>query len=58
MNQKNTLYKAYLEKLDAMKNGTNMFNGVGSESEDEVSTTTKVINNNKDDVDLSWLDNL
>ena len=51
-------YKAYLDKLDSMKSGSNMFNGVGSESDDEVTTTTKVIRNDGDDVDLSWLENL
>lgn len=52
-------YKAYLEKLDAMKNGANMFSGVGSSSDEEISTTDKVIHNNEgNDVDLSWLDNI
>ena len=51
-------YKAYLDKLESMKNGSNMFNGIGSKSEDVVSTTDKVIHNTKDDVDLSWLDSL
>lgn len=55
-------YKAYLDKLDAMKNGANLFSGVGNNSEDNentVSTTDKVIHNkDKDNVDLSWLDNI
>lgn len=52
-------YKAYLDKLDAMKNGANMFSGVGSGSEDEVPTTNKDIHQKDDgNVDLSWLDSI
>ena len=52
-------YKAYLDKLDAMKSGANMFNGVGSGSEDEVPTTNKDIQQKSDgNVDLSWLDSI
>ena len=52
-------YKAYLDKLDAMKSGANMFNGVGSGSEDEVPTTNKDIHQKSDgNVDLSWLDSI
>lgn len=51
-------YKAYLEKLDAAKSGANMYSGVGTAS-DDVSATDKVIcNNDKDNVDLSWLDSI
>ena len=51
-------YKAYLEKLDAAKSGANMYSGVGTAS-DDVSSTDKVIcNNDKDNVDLSWLDSI
>lgn len=50
-------YKAYLEKLDAAKNGS-MYNGVGSDSEDTIPTTDKVIHKDKDNVDLSWLDSI
>lgn len=50
-------YKAYLDKLDAAKNGS-MYNGVGSNSYDEIHTTNKEINKDKDNVDLSWLDNI
>lgn len=45
-------YKAYLEKFEAAKNGTDLFAGVGS---DTVSSS-KVINNNE--IDLSWLDSI
>ena len=51
-------YKAYLDKLDAMKNGS-MYNGIGSESEDTVATTNKDIHNKSDEnIDLSWLDSI
>ena len=52
-------YKAYLDKLEEMKDGTDMFNGIGSNTENEV-ISTKPINNNKNsaEVDLSWLDSL
>ena len=51
-------YKAYLDKLDAMKNGS-MYNGIGSESEDVVATTNKDIHNKSDEnIDLSWLDSI
>jgi hypothetical protein len=50
-------YKAYLDKLDAMKSGSDMFSNVGSDSDDELIITDKVINNNnKETPDLSWLD--
>lgn len=46
-------YKQYLERLEAQKNGEDMFGGVG----DSVADTDKVICN-KEDVDLSWLNDL
>lgn len=50
-------YKEYLDKYEQQKNGTDMFNGVGSSVSSN--TTDKPIQNNKnDDIDLSWLDNL
>ena len=49
-------YKAYLEKLDAAKNGLNLFAGIGSEIDNNVVVTDKVIH--KNDIDLSWLDNI
>lgn len=52
-------YKAYLDRLDALKNDANIFSGVGSDSEETISTTDKVICKGKDnDVDLSWLDSI
>lgn len=51
-------YKAYLDKLDIAKNGS-IYNGVGSNSEDETPTTKKDIHQKSDgNVDLSWLDNI
>ena len=47
-------YKAYLEKFEAAQKGEDMFAGVGS----NMSTSSNVINNKNDEVDLSWLDNI
>lgn len=47
-------YGEYLKRLEAAKNGEDMFSGVGG-------VTTKssdVIENKKNEVDLSWLDNI
>jgi len=43
-------YKAYLEKFEAAQNNTDMFGGLLG------STTSKVIDNKNDEIDLSWLD--
>ena len=54
-------YAAYLEKLEAKKNGADLFNGIGSDISDNATTTSKVICNksdNNNDIDLSWLDAL
>jgi hypothetical protein len=49
-------YKAYLDKLEAAQNGSDMFSGLlGSNT---VSSSSNVINNKSDDLDLSWLENL
>lgn len=50
-------YKEYLEKLDAQKNGTDLFSGVGENADNDwfASVSTK---NNHDEIDLSWLDNI
>lgn len=44
-------YKSYLEKLEASKNG-DIFGNVG------VSTSSNVISNKSDELDLSWLNNI
>lgn len=46
-------YGEYLKKLEASKNGTDMFSGIGS-----ATTSSNVIENKKDEVDLSWLNNI
>ena len=46
-------YKAYLEKFEASKN--DMFSGLLG---DNTSSSSNVINNKNDEVDLSWLDNI
>lgn len=49
-------YKAYLEKLEASQNGSGLFSGLlGGNT---VTSSSKVINNKNDDLDLSWLDNI
>lgn len=50
-------YKKYLEKLEASKNGLDVFSGVGSQSDDIVKTN-KSINNTDEELDLSWLDDI
>jgi hypothetical protein len=47
-------YKAYLEKFEAAQKGEDMFSGIGGST----ATSSKVIENNANEVDLSWLDNL
>lgn len=49
-------YDDYCKRLEAAKNGTDLFDGLGS---DNVSTSSSnVINNKSDEVDLSWLDQI
>lgn len=48
-------YKAYLDKLEAVQNGSDMFAGIGL-GVDTVSSSNKIIRNNNNEVDLSWLD--
>lgn len=52
-------YQKYLERLDAMKNGVNIFDGIGSEADSNIASTNNVVcDKNKNDIDLSWLDNI
>lgn len=48
-------YKAYLDKLEAAQNGSDLFSGLGN-SDSVTYETNKVAYNNN--VDLSWLDNI
>lgn len=48
-------YKAYLEKFEAAQKNDDMFGGLLG---DTVSSSSKVIDNKNDDLDLSWLDNI
>ena len=49
-------YKAYLEKFEAAQKGEDMFDGLlGSNSS---ASSSKVIENKNDEIDLSWLDNI
>jgi RecB family exonuclease len=48
-------YKAYLDKLEAAKNGQDMFSGlIGSSTV----SSKEITNNKKGEIDLSWLDNI
>lgn len=48
-------YKAYLEKFEAAQKGEDMFTGLLGSS---TSSSSNVINNKSDEIDLSWLDNI
>ena len=50
-------YKEYLDKLEEMQNGLDLFSGVGTNIENEVSDAIP-LRNKKSEIDLSWLDNL
>lgn len=45
-------YKEYLEKLEAQKNGQNLFNNIGG---DNIVVSSNI---NKNDIDLSWLNEI
>lgn len=47
-------YGEYLKRLEAAKNGEDMFSGVGGVT----TNSSDVIENKKNEVDLSWLDNI
>lgn len=50
-------YKAYLDKLEAAKNGQDTFLGVGTDCDIEISVKEdKVKHKKENNVDLSWLD--
>lgn len=54
-------YKAYLDKLEKMKNGQDTFGGVGSDTDEpvvSVSVGNVTKNTENEEIDLSWLDNL
>ncbi len=55
-------YKAYLDKLEAAKNGEDTFGGIGTECNDteilQKDKTNKGKHQNTEEVDLSWLDEL
>lgn len=51
-------YKSYLDKLEAQKNGSDIFGGLLNDSENDVVTSQDICNNSNDEVDLSWLDEL
>ena len=51
-------YAAYLDKLEAAKNGSSLFDGVGKDCESNEVSTNKDICHDETNVDLSWLENL
>lgn len=55
-------YKAYLDKIEAVKNGGDTFGGIGTECDDtkilQKDEANKGKRQNAEEVDLSWLDNI
>lgn len=53
-------YKAYLDRIEAAKNGEDTFGGLGTNDEDEtvVKTDKGKRQNNVDECDLSWLEEI
>lgn len=50
-------YDEYCKRLEAAQNGTDMFSGLGLGS-NVATSSSNVINNKSNDLDLSWLDNI
>ena len=50
-------YDEYCKRLEASQSGGDMFAGIGLGA-DNVSSSSNVINNKSDELDLSWLDNI
>jgi hypothetical protein len=50
-------YDDYCKRLEAAQNGSDLFSGVGTDNE-VVSSSSNVINNKNDELDLSWLNNI
>lgn len=50
-------YKEYLNKIENQKNDIDFFNGIGCNNSEPYSTSN-VIHNNKDNIDLSWLNSI
>lgn len=53
-------YSEYLSKLEESQNGSNIFDGIGGSVDDSVDLISEVAskNDNKNDIDLSWLDEI
>lgn len=49
-------YDAYCKRLEAAQNGTDMFDGLLGDT--VTTSSSNVINNKNDELDLSWLDNI
>lgn len=51
-------YDEYCKRFEAAQNGTDMFTGLGLGADNVSTSSTNVINNKSDELDLSWLDNI
>ena len=51
-------YGEYLKRLEASQNGSDMFAGLGLGTDSVNASSSNVISNKSDDLDLSWLDNI
>lgn len=51
-------YDEYCKKLESVQNGQDLFAGVGADNETVTTSSSNVINNKSDELDLSWLDSI
>ena len=51
-------YQAYLDTLEAAKNGENVFNGIGDNGKTVTTESSKVKHQESNEVDLSWLNEI
>ena len=51
-------YDEYCKRFEAAQNGTDLFSGLGADDNVVTTSSSNVINNKSDELDLSWLDNI
>lgn len=51
-------YGEYLKRLEASQKGDDLFTGLGLGADNVSTSSSNVINNKNDELDLSWLDNI
>lgn len=51
-------YKAYLEKLESVEKGVDLFSDVGSKAQNQIVDINNNKKNDVNDIDLSWLDSI